>query len=148
MVELVIVLVLLGIISVFAVPKLMAAVSMRDDAWRDQVVGALRFAQKSAVARRRLTCVTITDTTVAVTSAATNPASACSTAMPGPDGSTTFASASNSGAVTTVSPAGTIFFQPDGRVTTDGAGTTSASRTISATGVDDITVLGETGHVE
>lgn len=148
MVELVVVMVLVGIVSVYAMPKLVAAISMRDDAWRDELVGAVRFAQKGAVARRRLTCMSIANTTVTITSATSNPAAGCSVAINGPDGRAAFATASNGSAVTTVSPSGVIYFQPDGRVTLDGAGTSSATRTISASGVADITVLGETGHVE
>ncbi len=148
MVELVIVLVLLGILAVFGMPRLIAAISMQDDAWRDELQSALRYAQKASVARRRLTCVDITNTTVQITSATGNPASTCAAAILGPDGSATFATARNGNAVTTVSVGGTIYFQPDGRVTTDGAGANAATRTISATGVADITVFGETGHVE
>lgn len=148
MIELIIVLVLLGILSVFVAPKLVAAISLQDDAWRDELQGALRFAQKSAVARRRLTCVTISNTTVSITTASGNPASACTVAMTGPDGKATYATAPSGSATTTVSPAGVIYFQPDGRVTTDGAGSSAADRTISLTGVASLVVLGETGHVE
>ncbi len=154
MVELIIVLVLLGIISVYGMPRLVAAVSMQDDAWRDELTSALRFAQKGAVARRRLTCVSITNTTVTITTATSNPADTsdpektCSAAINGPNGSATFATAPNGNAVTTVSPSGVIYFQPDGRVTTDGAGASAATRTIGMTGAADITVFGETGHVE
>ena len=147
MVELIVVLLLLGILSVYAMPKLVAAISIQDGAWRDELTSALRFAQKGAVARRRLTCVSINNTTVTITSATSNPASSCSAAINGPNGSATFATAPNGNAVTTVSPSGVIYFQPDGRVTTDGAGASSATRTISMTGAADVTVLGETGHV-
>jgi MSHA pilin protein MshC len=150
MIELIIVLVLLGIVSVFVAPKLVAAISLQDDAWRDELQGALRFAQKSAVARRRLTCVAITNTTVKITTATSNPATACTVAMTGPDGNATYATAPSGSAITTVSPAGDgfIYFQPDGRVTTDGAGSSAVDRTISLTGVASLVVLGETGHVE
>lgn len=148
MVELILVMIVGGILAAFAMPKLTAALGARDDAWHDALQGALRFAQKGAVARRRLTCVTITATTVSVTSAAVNPATSCTVAINGPGGSSVFATAANSSAGTTVSPAGTIYFQPDGRVTSDGAGTTSATRTISMSGASNITVYGETGYVE
>lgn len=151
MVELIVVMVLVGILSVYAIPKLNGAISMRDDAWRDSVQAALRYAQKSAVARRRLTCVTVSATSLSVTTSTVNPAntgSPCPVAMPGPDGTTTFATAANSSANTSVSPAGVIYFQPDGRVTTDAAGVTAANRTVSMNGVSSIVVYGETGHVE
>lgn len=142
------VLVLLGILAVYAAPRMMVALSLQDDAWRDEVQSALRYAQKGAVARRRLTCVSVSNTTVTLTTAASNPATTCTLPIAGPDGGATFATAPNGNAVTTVSPAGVIYFQPDGRVTTDGAGLNAATRTIAMTGVDNLQVLGETGHVE
>lgn len=148
MTELAIVMVLIGIMAAYAFPKLSAAISARDDAWHDSLQSALRLAQKGAVSRRRLTCVNIASTSVAITSATANPAMACTTAINGPSGTAAFATAGNSSAGTAVAPAGTIYFQPDGRVTTDGAGTTTANRTISMTGASSITVYGETGYVE
>lgn len=146
--ELIIVMVLVGMLSAYALPKLSAALSARDDAWHDSLQSAMRMAQKGAVSRRRLTCVTVTATTVTLASATVNPATTCPTAMNGPTGAAAFATAGNSSAGTAVNPAGTIYFQPDGRVTTDGAGATSANRTISMTGANSITVYGETGYVE
>jgi len=146
--ELVMVMVLVGVLAVYALPKMSAAISMRDDAWHDELQSALRFAQKGAVARRRLTCVSITATTVTIATAAANPASTCAVAVPGPDGNADFATAADSNAGTVVLPAGTIYFQPDGRVTSDGAGTTASSRTISMNGASDIVVYGETGYVQ
>lgn len=145
MVELVIIMMIVGILAVYVLPKMAAAVNMRQDSWHDQLVSALRYAQKSAVAHRRLTCVTITSTTVSLTVAAANPATACTTALLGPDGSATFATSDDSNVATT---AMTLYFQPDGRVTTDGAGTTATNRTISGTGITSITVYAETGYVE
>jgi prepilin-type N-terminal cleavage/methylation domain-containing protein len=148
MTELVIVIVLAGILAAYALPKMTSALGARDDAWHDALQSSLRMAQKGAVARRRLTCVTITSTAVTISSATTNPATSCTTTIPGPDGSSNFATSANSSAGTAVSPAGTIYFQPDGRVTTDGAGTTSANRTITMSNAASITVYGETGYVE
>lgn len=146
--ELVIVLVIGGILAAYAMPKMFAALNMRDDAWHDAVLSSLRYAQKSAVARRRLTCVEFTATTVAITTAVANPASTCTAPMAGPDGATAFATSANSSSATAVSPAGVIYFQPDGRATSDGAGTTASSRTISMSGANSISVLGETGYVQ
>jgi Tfp pilus assembly protein FimT len=151
MVELIMVMVMVGILAAYAVPKLSSAISMRDDAWRDEVQASLRYAQKSAVARRRLTCVTIAATSVSVSTSSVNPANAgapCPVALPGPNGSSTFATADNSSAGVSVSPSGVIYFQPDGRVTTDVAGATAANRTVSMSGASSITIYGETGYVE
>ncbi len=142
------VMVLVGVLAVYALPKMSAAISMRDDAWHDELQSALRFAQKGAVARRRLTCVSITATTVAITTAAANPASTCAVVVAGPDGNADFGTAADSNAGTVVSPSGTLYFQPDGRVTSDGAGATASSRTISMNGASNIVVYGETGYVQ
>jgi MSHA pilin protein MshC len=149
MVELVMVIVVLGIMAVFVLPKLDAGLSLRDSAWRDEVVATMRYAQKSAVAHRRVVCATVSSTSIALTIATVNPAVSCDATLTGMDGSAVFASTSNSGASTAVAPAGVIYFQSDGRVTTDLAGGTAATRTLSGTGwYADITVKGETGYVE
>jgi prepilin-type N-terminal cleavage/methylation domain-containing protein len=146
--ELIVVLVLVGVTSVFILPKLQASLGMRDGAWRDEVLASMRYAQKSAVAHRRLVCASVAGTAITLTIATVNPAVACNASLKGLDGGATFASTGNSSAGTAVSPVGTIYFQPDGRVTSDGAGTTSSTRTISMEGADDVTVNGETGHVQ
>lgn len=144
--ELVAVLVLVGVLAAVAMPKLDAALSLRNDGWHDEVVSALRLARASAVSHRRLVCASVAGGSVTLTIAATNPATGCTAALPGPDGSSTYAS-SNVGSAS-VSPAGTLYFQPTGRVTSDAAGTLASSRTITISGSDTISVIGETGHVE
>lgn len=146
--ELVIVIVIAGVVAVSVIPKFDTALGLRDDAWRDQVLAALRYGQKSAVAHRRLVCVTVNSTSMSLRIASANPASACNSDLRGPDGSATFASTGDSSAGTAVAPAGIIYFQPDGRATSDGAGTTTSSRTVSMSGVSSITVNGETGYVQ
>lgn len=146
--ELVLVMVLTGLLAVYALPKLSGMVSMRDDAWHDQVQAALRFAQKGAVARRRLTCVSVANLTVTVSTAAANPATTCSSNLPGPDGQAAFARSDNPGMLTSVSPSGVLYFQPDGRVTSDGAGDTAQDFTITMSGAANVLVRGQTGYVE
>lgn len=150
--ELVMVLVIGGVLAAFVAPKLASFMGVRDDAWRDALASSMRMAQKFAVGHRRLVCATVANTEVSLRIASANPASACNTDLPGPDGSAVFASASNAQATTVVSaggsPATTLFFQPDGRVTTDGAGTNAVDWTITPTAATAITILGETGHVE
>ena len=112
------------------------------------VVSALRYAQKSAVSHRRLVCATFTATTVTLSIAAANPASACGAALPSPDGSayqSKDASVQASGY-----PAGTVlYFQPSGTITSDGAGATVFSGNIAVTGQGAaIKVEGATGYVE
>jgi prepilin-type N-terminal cleavage/methylation domain-containing protein len=145
--ELVAVVVLIGILSAVALPRLQGALSFRDDAWRDQIVAALRYAHQSAISHRRLVCADVAGTSVALTIAAANPASSCSAVLPGLDGSAGSAAATG-GSNASASPAGTFYFQPSGRVTTDGAGSTAAARTIGIVGQDNIVLVGETGRVD
>jgi prepilin-type N-terminal cleavage/methylation domain-containing protein len=144
--ELIAVLVLIGVLAVVALPKFDGALGFRDEAWRDALLDALREAHQTAVAHRRLVCVSVSSSSVSLSIAAANPAGSCGSALPGPDGQANFAS--GSGAATSLSPAGTLYFQPSGRVTTDAAGNTAGQWTLSIAGLSPITLLGETGHVE
>ena len=144
--ELLGVIVLTSVLAVFAMPSLDGVLGFRDEAWRGELIAALRNGRQTAVAHRRLVCVTIGTSGVSLRIAATNPATACTDALVGPDGQSVYAT--GSGAATTLTPAGTVYFQPSGRATTDAAGTTTASWQISITGQTTITLLGETGHVE
>lgn len=150
--ELVMVMVIGGILAAYVVPRLATFSGVRDGAWRDALVSAMRMSQKFAVGHRRLVCATVTNTTVSLRIASANPATACNTDLPGPDGSAVFARASNNQATTVVSaggtPAGVLFFQPDGRVTSDGAGANAVDWTITPTAAAAISIFGETGHVE
>ena len=145
--ELIAVLLLVGILAATAVPKLQGALSFRDDGWRDQIVAALHYAHKSAISHRRLVCASVGAAGVTLSIAGTNPATSCTTALPGVDGQG-LAADSQGGAAASISPAGTVYFQPSGRVSSDGAGNIAASRTISIAGQTNIVLVGETGHVE
>ena len=148
MVELVVVVMLVGVLAAVAVPKMGAFMSARDDAWRDGLLDAMRYAQKSAVSHRRLVCATVSNTQVTLQIATANPASSCDASLTGPTGSNVFASSGTSTMTTVVSAAGVIYFQPDGRATSDGAGTTTANRTVTPSGLSAISIIGETGHAE
>lgn len=144
--ELLGVIVLTSVLAVFAMPSLDGVLGLRDEAWRGELIAALRQARQTAVAHRRLVCVSVATGGVALRIAAANPASDCGHPLPGPDGQSTFAT--GSGSATAVSPAGILYFQPDGRATTDPQGSLTGLWQISITGQTPITLQGETGHVE
>lgn len=148
MLELITVMIIMGVLAVVALPKLQGALSFQDDAWHDSLSAALRYAQKTAVARRRLVCVDVAATSVTLSSASAYGAGSCDSAVSGPGGGAAFSSSHDSNSATSVSPAGTLYFQPSGRVTSDAAGNNAATRSISMTGAAAITVNGETGYVE
>lgn len=144
--ELVVVIVILGAISVVIVPTFNGMISLRSAGWRDEVEAALRHAQKSAVAHRRLVCVTLAADAVSLQMATANPAASCDTDMPGPGGAPPFARSAHS-PDTRIAPAGVLYFQPDGRATTDAAGSVAVTRTISMKDVPDLRIDGVTGFI-
>ena len=150
LVELVMVIVLLGVISVVALPKLTGTRVFASSAFRSEVVSALRYAQKSAVSHRRLVCVTLTASAVTLDIATANPSNTCTTPLPSPDG-TAYQSKDASVTASGTPLTSGLFFQPSGTVTTDGAGNTlvaDAAGVISITDQTDIRIDGATGYVE
>lgn len=140
--ELIAVIVILGILAVVALPRLNTG-DYPAFAFREQVVNALRYAQKTAVSHRRLVCVSFTANSVSLMIARDNGATSCLYALPLASGEAALTSATGSFAAT---PAA-LFVQPDGRITADGAGATLAPAAISINGADSISVVGESGHV-
>jgi len=150
LVELVIVIILLGILAATALPNLSNTATFAQAGFRDEVVSALRYAQKSAVSHRRLVCAQLTASTVTLQIADSNPAAACGAAvLSAPNGAATFASSSSATlGLTAGSVPATLFFQPDGRITTTLAGTVVWTAGITVTGGANITVEGATGYVK
>ncbi|MEY4766509.1 MAG: hypothetical protein RI907_3182 [Pseudomonadota bacterium] len=150
MVELIVVMILVGIMSAVFLPKMSTAIGQQDRAWHDSVQSALRFAQKTAVSRRRLTCAIVEAQRVRISTDKVYQSYACDLAIRGPeqrqdaDGFFPFVFTSRGRTTWT----GTLFFQPDGRVTTDAIGTVVASTDITVQNGDTIHVFGETGYVE
>jgi prepilin-type N-terminal cleavage/methylation domain-containing protein len=152
MLELVVVIVILGAMSIYVAPRLNLGLDIRNDAWLDQVTSAVRFARDTAVSHRRLVCMTVGASSVSLRIASTNPASSCDTDLAGPDGTAAFISDIGGSGSLTISPVngGLVYFQPNGKITTNGAGTTLTNRTIymDDTPGEFITLYPETGHVE
>lgn len=146
--ELITVMVVLGILSAVALPRMMDRSVLTGSVFRSDVVSALRYAQKSAVGHRRLVCATFTSTSVTLSIATANPASACNTALSAPDGSP-YQSKDGSVQVSGYPAGGVLYFQTVGTVTSDGAGTTVFSGNIAITGQSSpVRVDGATGYVE
>lgn len=147
MVELVMVIIMLGILAVFIMPR-MDTSGYRAILFHDQTVAALRYAQKTATSHRRLVCVTFAASTVTLTMALANPAASCgaSLLLPGAT-SNVMTSGDTTNAVFSPVPA-SLYFQPDGRGTSDGAGLTIYSASPKINGASAITVVGATGYVQ
>lgn len=148
LVELVTVMILIGILAVVALPRLNVARDFGATSFRDRVSASVRFAQKSAVAKRRLVCATVAadGLSLGLGVAASFGAGACANAMSGPDGANP--AATSPAANVTLTPAVTMYFQPSGSVSSDAAGANVADFALTVTGQTPITVIGATGHVE
>lgn len=86
LVELVIVLVLSGVLAVYAVPRLLNTSDFYARGFHDQSIAYLRFAQKTAVAQRRTVCVGLSSTAIRLRVAPAAGSNTCASDLPGPDG--------------------------------------------------------------
>jgi len=143
LVELVVVIVLLGIVAAVAVPRWGGGNGFEERGVRDQIVAALRYAQKSAVAARRTVCVTFSSSPSRVdfNISGTYPAANCAggSVLAGPDGATLY-----------VTSSAIAFSSSTANFSFDAAGRASAATTVTVAGLPAslaITVENETGYV-
>jgi MSHA pilin protein MshC len=146
MVELIVVMVLVGILSAVALPNVTQAFAVKAPGYRDQVVGAIDFARKIAVAQRRHVCVSIAASTVTVTSDHGLPVNhtngTCPSTLTLPSGSNVITAPSN----ITASPTASIDFDAEGRPVT-GAPVTITMTDSSVSQTASLTVEAESGYV-
>jgi MSHA pilin protein MshC len=82
MIELIVVMIIVGIMAVTVLPRMSLLGGFESAGFRDQTVAILRYAQKSALAQRRVVCVTTSDTGVGPLLIATTAADdACATTV-------------------------------------------------------------------
>lgn len=146
LVELVTIMVLLGILAVVALPKINSATSFRAVEFRDQVMAALRFSQKTATSHRRIVCAALASNSVTLTVDHDRSGACDAHALPIPGASANVVLSTDSAAVFSAVPASVLYFQPDGRITSDLAG--SSNQTVSMT-IDGLSVYvaGSTGYI-
>ncbi len=134
LVELVMIIVILGILSVVVMPKFWDNSTFQARGFADQVLATLRYAQKSAIAQHQNVCVSLTTTAIALKIIGTPP---CTTNLNLPGAQ------SNS----LTAPSG-ITLNPAISLTFDALGRASTTATIAISGVTpSITVEAETGYV-
>lgn len=89
LIELIMVIVLMGVLAVFVAPSFNST-DFSARGLHDQTLALLRYAQKSAIAKRRTVCVAFTATTVSLTVASLSTTTlTCDTALDGAGGSST-----------------------------------------------------------
>ncbi len=162
MVEMIVVLILVGVLSATAVPLMSNATGMRDQAWHDAALSALRMARATAVSHRRVVCATFTNSSVSLTISLLRTSPSCTGTLLGPDGSAVFDASRNTSATTTLGysdrdagttsslgQAATVYFQPDGRATSNFSGVMTTRNwgwTIVPSGAETITLEGAAGY--
>jgi MSHA pilin protein MshC len=88
LVELVTVMVIVGIMAAVAIPRYFSRNDFDSRAFHDQVISALRYAQKAAIAQHRFVCVTFTANSVSLNHGTT--AACTSGGLTGPTGITPY----------------------------------------------------------
>lgn len=67
LIELIMVIVMLGVLAVFAAPRVLNTGDFMARGFHDETLSLLRFGQKTAIAQRRVVCVALNGTGVALT---------------------------------------------------------------------------------
>ncbi len=151
LVELIIVIVLLGVLAVYAAPRMFDSKDVYARGFHDETLGYLRFAQKTAIAQRRTVCVTFTSNSVTLKIASAQATLDCAVDAtpffgPGRNGSATLNVKPGSGVTYSTTPA-PLNYNGLGQPTTDAGVALVTARTIQVVGVANaITVEAGTGY--
>lgn len=142
LIELVMVIVILGVLAIFAAPRIISSGDVNALGFHDQTLALLRSAQKTAIAQRRTVCVSFTAGTASLTLALAANTFDCSapTSMAGLQ-----SIAAKSGITYSLPPTGFNFDGLGQPIAADG--TAKAKQTISVVNATDITVEAGTGYV-
>ncbi len=144
LVELVIIIVLMGILAGFVVPRLFDLQLFQQRGYHDETVSAIRYAQKLAVASGCDVRVTLGATGYALAQrTACDTGSAFTLAVPHPAGSGNFAATPPNGVSVSST---TIIFTPLGRATN--AARVATNFNALSVGGKTFNVVGETGYVD
>ena len=137
LVELIVMMVVIGILAVAVLPRFASRADFDARGFSDATASLLRYAQKSAVAQRRLVCVSFSAASVSLTMAS-NFGGVCDMNLAGPDGASPYTLPVPAGV--SFSPAPTAFnFLP--------SGTASLPQMINVVGVSTPITVAATGHV-
>ena len=153
LIELIMVIIILGVLAVFAAPRLFDSRDFYARGFHDETLAYLRYAQKTAIAQRRTVCVTFPNTysslTLTISQNAATLDCATAVALTGPNGSSTLNAKPGSGVVYNNLPAPTSFnFNGLGQPITATGGAAMGTQTIQVVSAGrSITVEAATGYV-
>lgn len=146
--ELVVVIILVGILAVVALPRFKTS-TFDTVGFYQEALSSVRYAQKEAVAKRRVVCVGLAANSVTVRYATATGSFTCDADLTSPRGVSPFAVTAPANVTLSSAPAiATFYFDPLGRPY-DAAGVASPQRTISITGdgTQSFVIETETGYV-
>lgn len=149
LIELVATLIVIGILAAAVAPRFFGSHGFEERGFYDETVAALRYAQKSAIAQRRLVCVEFTAKTIVLRIASANPAASCDTNLGGPNGQSPYTLDSSASATDTrFRNANVSFSSFPVSLTFDSQGRPNAAVSIQVSGHPRaITVAAGTGYV-
>ena len=151
LVELVTVMVVLGVLSAVAAPKIFNFGIFDSRGFHDQTLAYLRFAQKSAVAQRRTVCVSFTANSMSLAMASTAGTTNCTSAVAliGPSGEPSATVSAKAGVAYASAPSPVNFnFDALGQPLNASTGLAQARQTFQVLGASpSITVEASTGYV-
>lgn len=140
------VLVMLGVLAVFAAPRVFNTGDFNARGFHDETLSLLRFAQKTAIAQRRTVCVAFTGTTAVLTIAETAGIFDCdSNPLIGPKGESPAIITAKSGVTYNGTP-GSFNFDGLGQAV-DSDGALVAIQTIKIVNAANVIVEAGTGYV-
>ena len=149
LIELIMVIVILGVLAVFAAPRLFDSNDIYARGFHDETLGYLRYAQKTAIAQRRTVCVTFGGSNSTTLTIAANAATFdCTTAgtLSGPNGAAPVVLTAMPGVAYTAAPTSFNFNGLGQPITSLGAA--MATQTIQVASVDrSVIVEAATGYV-
>ena len=146
LIELIMVIVLMGVLAVFAGPKIFNSDDFNARGFHDETLAFLRYAQKTAIAQRRTVCVTFSGNTSAslrIASAAATPS--CNTDLRGPKGDNPGTITAKAGVAYSAAP-GNFNFDGLGQPV-DSTGALVATQTIQIGNAANVMVEAGTGFV-
>lgn len=156
LIELIMVMVMLGVLAVFAAPRIFSTSDVYARGFHDETLSYLRYAQKAAVAQRRMVCATFdttsTPNSLVLTMENPTPSTAplpnvgCNVNLVGPKGESPARVAAKSGVA--YSSATSLFFNGLGQPVSGARAVLTSNTTIKiATVSNTITVEAATGYV-
>lgn len=146
LVEMVGVMIIVGILAVAALPRFFDKQIFESRGFHDQLLSALRYAQKSAVAQRRSVCVTFGANSATLTIASAANSTACDKNLRSPTGTAPFVVTAPSGVSFAAAPTNFLFNSLGQPVNAAGVAVATQTIQVSDTG-RNIIVETDTGYV-